>query len=115
MTVKEIVALGEKIRGKRFHAERVRLEDLEAGRLDTGFRLEERHPSFSGEGDEMEGVLKEVLRGMLVSSANGAWDVGEGLSAMVQGYHFVGAEEFLRGVWEGKGIEGMLELRKNGV
>jgi hypothetical protein len=79
------------------------LEDLEAGKLETSWRLGKRHPSFTDDRvNKLEEMLKTVMIGTLLSSAKGAWDVSNAFNELLPDYKFSRAEDFLAGVWEGK-------------
>ncbi|KAF2435912.1 NAD(P)-binding protein [Tothia fuscella] len=101
VTVSEIIAVGEKIRGGApFNIDTVKLEDLERGVLDASWKLETKHASVS---EEQAGeMMKSVMVGMLVSGAKGGWDVSDGFNASFPDYEFTKLEEFLGAVWEGK-------------
>ncbi|KAM0331649.1 hypothetical protein ACHAQA_003328 [Verticillium albo-atrum] len=103
LTVSEIIALGEKIRGQPFAIEKVTLEDLEAGHLNTSWSLGRRHASFTDpRADELAAVLKTVLVGTLLSCAKGAWDVSDAFNRLLPDYEFTRAEDFLSAAWQGR-------------
>lgn len=100
VSVSQLLTVGQKIRGRPFAVDAVKLGDLGDGKLKTSWSLEARHPSFTGK--EAEEALKNVLIGMLVSSAKGGWDVSDEFNQLLPDYKFTKIEEFLTNVWEGK-------------
>lgn len=86
--------------GRQFIVEKVRLEDLEAGKLETSWTLGERHKAVSEE--QAAAMAAQVTIGMLLSSSKGAWDVSDGMSRLFPDYAFTGVEEFLANVWRGE-------------
>ncbi|KAH6670567.1 hypothetical protein B0J14DRAFT_516140 [Halenospora varia] len=103
VTITQLLEIGERVRGRPFTVDKVKLEDLEAGILNTSWTLGKRHPSFTEEqAEQLKGMLKTVLIGTLLSCAKGAWDVGDGLSRLLPGYEFTKIEAFLAEVWVGK-------------
>ncbi|KAI9831455.1 MAG: hypothetical protein M1819_005054 [Sarea resinae] len=100
LPISRILEIGEKVRGRPFTVDKVKLEDLENGILTASWTLEASHPSVSG--DQVEKMLKSVLIGTLISSAKGAWDVSDEINKLLPDYKFTQIEDFLTKVWEGK-------------
>ncbi|EXJ92231.1 hypothetical protein A1O3_00781 [Capronia epimyces CBS 606.96] len=100
VTVSQILKIGEKVRGRPFAIETVKLEDLEAGHLDTSWTLEARHASVPD--DQAASLLNAVLIGTLLSGAKGAWAVSNEFNRILQDYKFTRMEDFLAKVWEDK-------------
>ncbi|KAK6376575.1 hypothetical protein LTS17_007170 [Exophiala oligosperma] len=100
MSVAQIIATGQGIRGRPFTIEKVRLEDLEAGVLKTSWALGKRHHSISEE--QANNVATTVSIGILLSSSKGAWDVSTELNQLFPEYEFDDMEGFLARVWDGK-------------
>ncbi|KAF2096866.1 NAD(P)-binding protein [Rhizodiscina lignyota] len=100
VTFSEVIKIGEKIRGRPFTIEKVNLEDLEAGTLNTPWALAERHRAISEE--QHDHFAKMVSIGILLSSAKGAWDVSDELNQLFPEYNFDKVEDFLTRVWNGK-------------
>ncbi|TAQ86952.1 hypothetical protein B7494_g4724 [Chlorociboria aeruginascens] len=96
LTISQIIKNGEKVRGRPFTIEKVKLEDLAAGNLKASWTLGKRHPSFTeDQAAELAGMLKTVLIGTLLSSAKGAWDVSDAFNQLLPDYKFTRIEEFL--------------------
>jgi len=92
----------QKISGGPFTVDKVKLEDLQAGHLETSWTLGRRHPSVSdGDADQLADMLKAVLTGTLLSCAKGAWDVSDAFNQLLPEYRFVQIEEFLAAAWKG--------------
>ncbi|KAF3062434.1 hypothetical protein GL218_03376 [Daldinia childiae] len=100
LPVSKIIEIGEQVRGGSFTVDIVELEDLEAGNLTASWNLEARHPSVADE--EAANMLKEVLVGMLLSSAKGAWDISDEWNQRLPDYKFTEMKQFLGEVWQGK-------------
>lgn len=77
----------------------MKVEDLEAGRLETSWGLEAVHQAVSKE--EASALLKAVSIGILLSSSKGAWDSSDELNQLFPDYDFTPAEGFLTKAWEG--------------
>jgi hypothetical protein len=92
------------IEGRPFTVETVKLEDLEAGILNTSWTLGKRHPSFTDDhqADKLAAMLKAVMIGTLLSSAKGSWNVTDAFNKLLPDYQFTHVEEFLATVWKGK-------------
>jgi hypothetical protein len=86
--------------GQTFSIETIQLSDLEAGKLNTTWKLAARHRSISE--NEAEEMQKQVMIGMLISTCKGAWAVSDELNGLFPDHEFMGVEEFLEGVWAGK-------------
>lgn len=86
--------------GQPFAIERVKLEDLQQGRLTTSWVIGKRHSAVKKE--EADALARVVMAGMLLTSANGAWDVSDAFNRLLPDCKFTGAEEFLAGAWKGK-------------
>ena len=101
LPISKIIEIGERVRGgEKFVVEKVKMEDLEAGRLTASWGLEAKHGSVSGE--EAQRLLKQVLVGTLIGSAKGAWEVSDEWNRLLPGFAFTGVEEFLEKAWAGK-------------
>jgi hypothetical protein len=86
--------------GRPFVIDKVKLEDLENGRLMASWTLEASHPSVADDG--VADMLKTVLIGMLVSSAKGAWACSDEFNQLLPDVKLTRIESFLSQVWEGK-------------
>ncbi|KFY70222.1 hypothetical protein V499_09346 [Pseudogymnoascus sp. VKM F-103] len=100
VTVSQILKIGERVRGRPFAIDTVKLEDLEAGKLKTSWTLETRHPSVSE--DQAAEALKSVLISTLLSGAKGAWNVSDEFNRILPEYKFTQMEDFLGKVWMDK-------------
>ncbi|KAK7966217.1 uncharacterized protein PG986_000494 [Apiospora aurea] len=70
LTFSQIIAIGERVRGRPFEVGKVKLEDLEAGELTSSWDLEAVHKAVSP--DEASAFHKTVSIGFLLSSVKGA-------------------------------------------
>ncbi|KXJ85765.1 hypothetical protein Micbo1qcDRAFT_221592 [Microdochium bolleyi] len=101
LTVLQILELFERVRGQTVAITKLQMSDLEAGELKSPWTLQLAHRSVSAE--ESADMLKAVAISMLLSFTKGAWDCsGEVNKLLPPDFRFIDAEEFLRGVWEGR-------------
>ncbi|KAK7747172.1 hypothetical protein SLS62_009114 [Diatrype stigma] len=100
ITFSQLLEVGKRVRGRSFDVEKVKVEDLEAGRLETSWGLEAVHQAVSKE--EASTLLKAVSIGILLSSSKGAWDSSDELNQLFPDYEFTPVEDFLAKAWEGK-------------
>ncbi|KAG8162427.1 hypothetical protein KVR01_008192 [Diaporthe batatas] len=96
----QVIKLGEKIRGRPFVVDKVKLEDLEAGVLKTSWTLKQKHQAVPDE--QLAGFLTEVPIGFLLSSVNGAWDISDEFNQLFPACELHEMGEFLTKVWAGK-------------
>ncbi|KAH7418612.1 hypothetical protein BKA64DRAFT_739035 [Cadophora sp. MPI-SDFR-AT-0126] len=102
VSISHVLEIAQRIRGP-FTVEKVKLEDLEAGKLKASWTLGKKHPSFSDDqAAQLEAVLKTVLIGTLLSSAKGAWEVSDEFNRLLPDFNFTEIEGFLSDAWEGK-------------
>lgn len=101
VTIEQILALGEKIRGKKFALESVRLEDVEAGTFETSWVPELNHPSIP---KEMVPIFsKNTLKDGLIGLSKGVYTLpSDEWNQLLLSYKFTSIEEFLTEVWAGK-------------
>ncbi|KFX89807.1 hypothetical protein O988_08484 [Pseudogymnoascus sp. VKM F-3808] len=100
VSVSQILKIGERVRGRPFAIDTVKLDDLEAGILKTSWTLTARHSSVSEE--NAADALKSVLISTLLSGAKGAWAVSDECNRILPGYEFTQMENFLANVWADK-------------
>jgi hypothetical protein len=93
-----LISLPE-ISGRPFAIDKVKLEDLENGKLKASWTLEASHPSVAD--DRVADMLKTVLIGLLVSSAKGAWACSDEFNQLLPDVKFTRIESFLSQIWEG--------------
>ena len=86
--------------GKAVRVDKVKVEDLVAGKLETSWGLTAVHQAVSA--DQASSMLKAVSIGVLLSSFKGAWDSSDELNQMFPDYGFTPAEDFLAKVWQDK-------------
>lgn len=86
--------------GRHFVVDRVKLEDLEAGVLQTSWTLNKKHQAVPDE--QFAVFLTKVPIGFLLSSVKGAWDISDEFNQLFPECELDGMEEFLAKVWAGK-------------
>ncbi|OCL11821.1 NmrA-like family protein-like protein [Glonium stellatum] len=99
-TLRELITLGEELRGGPFEIERVSAADIEAGQLKTSWVPPMTHPVIPVE--EREVFSKEFVIMLMLGILRGAWDVSDEWNKLLPQYEFTSAEEYLRKAWEGK-------------
>ncbi|KAM5350956.1 hypothetical protein ACJ41O_003679 [Fusarium nematophilum] len=100
LSFSEILEIGNRVRGRPFMVDKVKVQDLEAGNLHTSWSMGAVHHAVSE--DQASAMLKAVSIGVLLSSTKGAWDSSDEMNRMFPDYQFTRAEDFLAKVWEGK-------------
>ncbi|KAK4671826.1 hypothetical protein QC764_609060 [Podospora pseudoanserina] len=100
VTIGEIIALGEKIRGGPFIVEKLKAEDIKAGIVKSSWLPVVDHPSLSPAA--VEAMAKGFLSGMLLGISAGVLKVSNEWNRLLPDYEFTRAEEFLTEVWESK-------------
>ncbi|KAL2810279.1 NmrA-like family-domain-containing protein [Aspergillus granulosus] len=99
LSVRELIALGEKIRGP-FNIERIKAADFEAGTWETSWIPRVDHPSIPPE--QVEFFSKLGVAGITRAISSGAFAVSDEWNKLVPEYEFTRVEPFLEGVWDGK-------------
>ncbi|KAF2825803.1 NmrA-like family protein [Ophiobolus disseminans] len=100
LTVKQLVALGEKLRGRTFDVSTFSAESLEAGTWEPKWLPRIDHPSLPIE--QIEAMSKVITAGLLLALKANAFDVSDGWNKLLPDYKFEDAETFLAEVWKGK-------------
>ncbi|KAJ6442815.1 GTP-binding protein ypt4 [Purpureocillium lavendulum] len=123
LTVKQLIAIGEKIRGlflaytpvfsrsreqaltrnvagEHFAVERLKAEDLEAGELKSSWKPTARHPAFSEE--QFHAISAKLMSGVLLGISAGALHVSDEWNRLLPEYRFSQAEDFLAEAWRDK-------------
>ncbi|KAH7084005.1 hypothetical protein FB567DRAFT_446364 [Paraphoma chrysanthemicola] len=100
LTMAELVALGEKIRGGKFTVEDFKSEDLESGSFKPSWLPKLEHPSIAPE--HVDAASKMIVQGFLLAFPEKAFDIGDQWNKILPNYKFTGAEEFLTEAWKGK-------------
>ncbi|KAL6236743.1 hypothetical protein BDW75DRAFT_205958 [Aspergillus navahoensis] len=100
MTLGELIALGERVRGGKFSIEWVKREDFLAGTWETSWVPKNEHPSIPQE--MVEEFARPATSGICLGLAEGEYRVEGVWNGILAEFGFEGAEEFLRRVWGGK-------------
>ncbi|KAK6332987.1 hypothetical protein TWF718_010813 [Orbilia javanica] len=100
VTVGQLIAIGEKIRGGPFAVEKLKVEDLKAGVVKSTWIPKVSHPSLSA--DEIESLSQGFTSGILLALSDGAYRVNDAWNRILPDYKITQAEEFLAGVWHDK-------------
>tara|TARA_R110002003_G_scaffold502_6_gene20094 strand:- start:11558 stop:12130 length:573 start_codon:yes stop_codon:yes gene_type:complete len=116
LSVRELIALGEDIRGMfehvlcseyhtndpggAFKVEHFTTEELECGNYKASWLPTLDHPTILPE--DVEAASKTIVSELLLALAEKAFETGDEWNRLLPGYEFTGAEEFLREAWRGK-------------
>ncbi|OAX81234.1 hypothetical protein ACJ72_04425 [Emergomyces africanus] len=98
--VSQLLEIGRRVRGRPFTVDKVKIDDLNAGCLNTTWNLETVHQAVSK--DVALALLKAVSIGILLSSSKGAWDSSDELNQLFLEYEFTSVEHFLQMCWKDK-------------
>lgn len=80
--------------------DKVKIEDLELGTLESSWSLKAVHHAVDE--NQAMALVKAVSIGILLSSSKGAWDVSDEWNQLLPDYKFNSVEEFLGKVWSGR-------------
>ncbi|KAK7424063.1 hypothetical protein QQX98_000673 [Neonectria punicea] len=100
LTLGQLIGIGEKVRGGHFAIERLKLDDLKAGRVKASWMPKAAHRSFPEQ--QIEALATMVVSGLLLSFSAGAWNVTDEWNQLLPDHKFTQAEEFLFEAWNGK-------------
>lgn len=101
ISVKEFIALGEKIRGgTEFNIEKVKVGDLENGTWETSWVPKLDHPSIPPE--QVDFLSKMMCSSLLLAIHDGALSVSDEWNRLLPEYQFIPIEEFLAEAWQDK-------------
>ncbi|KAF4500338.1 2`-hydroxyisoflavone reductase [Fusarium agapanthi] len=97
ITMNELVALGEKIRGQKFKVEYLKSEDLKAGTVKASWLPLPEHPSIPVE--MREKIAVDMIKCFLLGINHGALKVSDEWNKLLPEYEFTQPEEFLTKAW----------------
>lgn len=100
VSIKDLHALAEKIRGGSVDVTLLREEDLEAGKWTAPWCPRADHPSIPK--DQVEAISAWMSGKILLAMTAGSFEVEGVWNRLLPDYEFTGAEEFLSKAWEGK-------------
>ncbi|PYH99841.1 NAD(P)-binding protein, partial [Aspergillus ellipticus CBS 707.79] len=101
ISVGELIALGEKIRGGTpFTIEKVTAQELETENLTTSWAPRFEHPSIPAE--QVEFFSKIIHAGIAFAISAGAYNTSDEWNRLLPDYKFAQPEEFLAEAWKGK-------------
>ncbi|KAM0206051.1 hypothetical protein ACHAQI_008542 [Fusarium lateritium] len=98
ITIRQLLKLGEDIRGKPFTVEWLKMEDLEAGDLKTDNYPRLELPSIPQE--QSEAFSKMVTIGVLIALHRGVWTVSDEWNQILPEYEFTKVGDLLKKAWE---------------
>ncbi|KAF2733018.1 NAD(P)-binding protein [Polyplosphaeria fusca] len=100
LSIAQLIALGEKVRGGTFKVERLEADDLKSGTWTASWMPKIDHPSLAPE--QVAEFSRVGLAGFLLAISNGAFSTSDEWNRLLPDHTFTGAEEFLADVWRGK-------------
>jgi hypothetical protein len=100
LTLGELIALGEKIRGGKFTVETVSKAGLEAGTWEASWVPKVDHPSIPPE--QVETMSKIVVAGISLGLLKGSFRASDEWNRLLPDFRFARAGEFLEEAWRGK-------------
>ncbi|CAM1511836.1 Fc.00g093490.m01.CDS01 [Cosmosporella sp. VM-42] len=100
LTMGQLIAIGEKIRGGSFAIERLKAEDLKAGQLKASWIPKAARRDFPAE--QLEAISTMIVSGVLMGISAGALQVSDEWNQLLPEYKLTQAEEFLAKAWKGK-------------
>ncbi|KAF3384917.1 hypothetical protein F1880_001776 [Penicillium rolfsii] len=101
LSVQEIIALGEKVRGGRpFDIQKVTAEAFETGEWVTSWVPRINHPSIPPE--QVDVLSKVFTAGVLLAIHDKAYQVSDEWNRLLPDYEFTDIEDFLTKAWRGK-------------
>jgi hypothetical protein len=100
VSIKDLIALSEKIRGGVFDITKVRREDILAGEWKASWAPVIDHPAIPKE--QLETMSKHIAGRLLLAFDAGGYVVNDNWNRLVPGRRFTELEEFLTKAWAGK-------------
>ncbi|RVD86156.1 uncharacterized protein DFL_004446 [Arthrobotrys flagrans] len=100
VTVRQLITIGEKIRGGPFAVEKLKAEDLKAGIVKSTWIPKINHPSLPAE--QIESLSQGFTSGILLALSDGAYRVNDAWNRLLPDYKITQVEEFLTAVWHDK-------------
>ncbi|KAJ4245245.1 hypothetical protein NW762_014115 [Fusarium torreyae] len=97
MTLNEVIALGQKIRGKPFKVESLKSSDLSEGKVEASWLPLPEHPSIPDEA--VAGIAAQMTKGVLLGWKNGALNIPDTWNRLLPDYKFTSPEQFLTEAW----------------
>ncbi|KAM0558096.1 hypothetical protein ACHAPJ_005263 [Fusarium lateritium] len=97
ITLNELVALGEKIRGGPFTVEKLKSDDLRAGDVKAPWLPLPEHPSIPVEVREQ--LAAGMVKGILLAFKDGGFQISDEWNKRLPDFKFTSPEEFLTKAW----------------
>lgn len=100
MSIGQLIALGEKIRGAPFEIEKLKADELESGAWKSSWVPKLDHPSIPPEQVAM--FSRIIVAGILLAASAKAYSCSDEWNRLLPDYKFTQPEEFLSEAWRGK-------------
>lgn len=100
MSIGQLIALGEKIRGAPFTIEKLKVDELESGTWKASWIPKLDHPSIPPE--QVVTFSRIIVRGFLLAASAKAYSCTDEWNRLLPDYKFTQPEDFLSEAWRGK-------------
>ncbi|KAK4122136.1 NAD(P)-binding protein [Parathielavia appendiculata] len=100
LMIRQIVQVGERVRGRPFTVESLKVDDLKAGVVKSSWLPKPTHPSLTPE--EADTQAEAMTAGILLGLAAEALKVSDEWNKLLPDFVFTKAEDFLTEAWRGK-------------
>ncbi|KAK6353702.1 hypothetical protein TWF696_005663 [Orbilia brochopaga] len=100
LTVRQLIAIGEKVRGRSFVIEEVEAEDLKVGVVTATWLPKVDHPAIPAE--QVDALAANFVCGVLLGISAGAFSVSDEWNGLLSDYEMTRAEDFLADAWRDK-------------
>ncbi|KAF6798211.1 NmrA-like family protein [Colletotrichum sojae] len=97
LTVRQIIELGEKVRGGPFAVERLKTDELKTGTAKPSWKPIVSHPSIPPE--MRESAALSLVSGVLLAYSAGVFQVSDEWNRLLPDFEFTQPEEFLGKAW----------------
>ncbi|KAJ5908180.1 hypothetical protein N7495_000862 [Penicillium taxi] len=110
MTMRELLALAEEVRGAPFAVERLKAKELETGDWKSSWVPKMDHPSVPVEQQEI--FARFGVAGVLRGFRENSFHSSDEWNRLLPAYHFTDAKQFLTEAWKNESIAKRRKLRK---
>ncbi|KAL2137802.1 hypothetical protein VTI28DRAFT_8196 [Corynascus sepedonium] len=103
LSVADEVAIGERVRGKKYQIEKISIDDAKAGKIDDSWLPDLDWPALALLPESQRPALaRTIISGFLLNLAEGGATVSDEWNRIFPDYKFTKVDEFLTGVYTEK-------------